>query len=219
MPYNMYLFSEKMMPVTPGKITLKVKNKNTTLDLLDGNTINILKSPGLTEISCTLCFPMFGAAHKPDYYLGLFEKYKIKKKPTQFVLTRTTPDGKLLFDSNLKVAIEDYTINEEHKRGFDVYVDVTLKQYKDYGTQTAIVKTVTENGKTQKVATVKKEREANNAPTASTHTIKAGDTLWAIAAKYLGSGSRYKEIVEANKDKVSNPNLVPIGTVLKIPPR
>lgn len=219
MPYTMYLFKEKMMPVTPAKLTLKVKNKNTTIDLLDGNTINILKSPGLTDINCTLCFPMFGAAHRPDYYLGLLEKYKIEKKTTQFILTRTTPDGKLLYDSNLKVSIEDYTIDEEAKKGFDVYVDVALKQYKDYGTQTVTVKTVTENGKEQKVATVKKERETSNAPTTSTHTIKSGDTLWAIAAKYLGSGSRYKEIVEANKDKVSDPNRVPIGTVLKIPPR
>ena len=30
------------------------------------------------------------------------------------------------------------------------------------------------------------------------HTVAHGDTLWAIAKKYLGSGSRYKEIVSLN---------------------
>lgn len=207
------------MPVNPAKTTLKVKNKNTTLDLLDGTTINILKSPGLSEISISLCFPMFSASQKPDYYLGLLEEYKGKKKTTQFILTRTTPDDQPLFDTNIKVSIEDYTINEEAKRGFDFYVDVSLKQYKNYGTQTVTVKTVTENGQKQKVATTTKEREMTNAPTTSNYTIKQGDTLWAIAAKYLGSGARYKDIVEANKDKVSDPNRVPIGTVLKIPAR
>ena len=30
------------------------------------------------------------------------------------------------------------------------------------------------------------------------HTIKKGDTLWTIAQKYLGNGSRYKEIKSLN---------------------
>lgn len=214
--YRVYLFG-KQMPIEPAKLTLKIKNKNSTLDLLNGDTINFLKSPGLTDISLTLRFPMFGEKHKPDYYLGLFEKYKIKKKPTQFILTRTTPDDQLLFDSNIKVSVEDYKVTEDHKKGLDILVDVSLQQYKDYGTKSIEVKTVTENGKTQKTATTKKERETENAPSAASHKIQKGDTLWAIAAKYLGSGARYKEIVEANKGKVTDPNNVPIGTVLTIP--
>lgn len=47
-----------------------------------------------------------------------------------------------------------------------------------------------------------------------THTVKAGDTLWAIAEKYLGSGAKYKQIATLNK--ISNPNRIAIGTVLKI---
>ena len=31
-----------------------------------------------------------------------------------------------------------------------------------------------------------------------TCTVKQGDTLWAIARKYLGKGGRYKEIVSLN---------------------
>jgi len=213
--YRLYLCGEQM-PETPEKMSLRIRNKNNTIDLLDGRTINILKSAGLTEIDFTLCFPMFGN-QKPDHYLSLLEKFKVKKKPTQLILTRTTPDNKLLFDTNIKVSIEDYTISESHGTGFDVYVDVSLMQYIDYGTEKVTVKTITENGKEQKVADTQKERETSNAPTAKTHTIKSGDTLWAIAAKYLGSGARYTEIVAANKGVITNPNLVPIGTVIKIP--
>lgn len=213
--YNYYLCGEQM-PVAPEKITMSIANKNVTIDLLDGRTINVPKSAGLTEIDVPLCFPMFGGK-KPDYYLSLLEYYKTEKKTTQHILARMTPDNKSLFETNIKVCIEDYTIEESHDKGFDVYVNVRLKQYIAYGTEKVTVKTVKENGKDQKVADTKKERENSNAPTAKTHTIKSGDTLWAIAAKYLGSGARYTDIVAANKGVITNPNLVPIGTVIKIP--
>lgn len=46
------------------------------------------------------------------------------------------------------------------------------------------------------------------------HTVVHGDTLWAIAKKYLGSGSRYKEIVTLNGLKS---NVIYSGQKLKIP--
>jgi len=51
--------------------------------------------------------------------------------------------------------------------------------------------------------------------------VKAGDTLWSIAKKYLGDGSKFVKIIEANKDKfptlVKNPNLIFEGWELVIP--
>ena len=46
------------------------------------------------------------------------------------------------------------------------------------------------------------------------HTVVHGDTLWAIAKKYLGNGSRYKEIVNLNGLKS---NVIYSGMKLKIP--
>ena len=46
------------------------------------------------------------------------------------------------------------------------------------------------------------------------HTVVHGDTLWAIAKKYLGDGSRYKEIVNLNGLKS---NVIYSGMKLKIP--
>ena len=51
----------------------------------------------------------------------------------------------------------------------------------------------------------------------TTHTVATGDTLWGIAATYLGDGSRYMEIYNANTDKISNPNLISTGQNLVIP--
>jgi nucleoid-associated protein YgaU len=50
-----------------------------------------------------------------------------------------------------------------------------------------------------------------------THVTKAGETLSAIAAKYLGSSAKYHEIYEANKDVLHSPNVVPEGVTLVIP--
>lgn len=54
-----------------------------------------------------------------------------------------------------------------------------------------------------------------------TYIVVPGDSLWKIAQRYLGRGSRYWEIVEANKGRypslVKNPNLIYPGWKLTIP--
>ena len=49
------------------------------------------------------------------------------------------------------------------------------------------------------------------------HRIVDGDTLSGLAVKYLGSADRYRDIYEFNRDILSSPELLPIGTELKIP--
>lgn len=233
MSYKCYLFG-RLMPETPSKLTIKIKGKNKTLELLNEGEINFLRTPGLTEITLPLTFPMLTASRKPEYYLDLLEKAKTSRSTTQFIMTRTTPNGRLLFDTNIKVSVEDYTITESATNGLDVSVEISLKQYRDYGTKT--IKVETEEKKTTaavtqqtqqtqtkpetpapKTATVTKEREATTAPKATTYTVKKGDCLWAIAKKYLGNGAKYNLIYNANKDKIKNPNLIYVGQVLTIP--
>lgn len=51
----------------------------------------------------------------------------------------------------------------------------------------------------------------------STYTVAAGDCLWNIAYHFYGTGSRWTEIYEANKDTISNPGMIYVGQVLIIP--
>jgi nucleoid-associated protein YgaU len=52
---------------------------------------------------------------------------------------------------------------------------------------------------------------------AKTYTVKAGDTLGAIAKAQLGSANDYMKIFEANKDQLSDPDKIKPGQVLRIP--
>jgi LysM repeat protein len=50
-----------------------------------------------------------------------------------------------------------------------------------------------------------------------TYTVQAGDTLSAIAKRLLGNANSYMEIFNANRDVLTNPDVIKPGQVLKIP--
>ena len=224
MAYDFYM-DAMLLPVAPSKLTISIDNKNKTLVLINDGEVNILKKPGLTDISFTALLPQTkypfavykNGFQKADVFLDKLEQLKTSQKPFQFIVSRTFPNGKLLFDTNIKVSLEDYKIIEDKKNGFDVNVEVKLKQYRDYGTKTVNV-TIKQS---KPVATVQNTRPAESSPapkvTAKSYTVAKGDTLWAIAKKYYGDGSKYTKIFEANKGVLKNPNVIYVGQVLTIP--
>lgn len=71
------------------------------------------------------------------------------------------------------------------------------------------------------------ELSVGKPPTAAeerSHTVRQGDTLWAIAERYLGDGQRYREIYELNAGRtqevggrLSDPDVILLGWVLLMP--
>ena len=53
--------------------------------------------------------------------------------------------------------------------------------------------------------------------TGRTHVIRPGDTLSGLAARYLGSSGRFREIYDANRDQLRSADDVREGMTLKIP--
>lgn len=216
MAYEVWL-GTMLFPIPPSKIETKIKGQNKTLTLINGEEINILKAQGLSEISFDVLLPNvkypFAQYEKrfnnAKTYLDHLEKLKNEKKPFWFKVTRTFPDGKALYDTNMKVSLEDYTVKEDRKEGFDIVVSVKLKQYKDFGTKTY-------NVQTQQKQT---PRATDNSPSAktTTYTVKKGDSLWSIAKYFYGDGNKYTVIYEANKNIVPKSYIVEAGQVLTIP--
>jgi LysM repeat protein len=229
MAYDFYL-DKIRLPVTPSDLQVKIKGQNKTLNLINEGEINLLKKAGLTEISLTALFPNVsypfaqydGEYKAAAYFLEELEALKTKTDkdgnllPFQFIVSRGLPSGKVLHDTNIKVSLENYQISDKVQDGFDVAVDIVLKQYKSYGTKTVELKEPTPTQPTV-TAVVEQVRPAETAPQTKVYTVVDGDTLWAIAKKYYNNGNEYLKIFEANKDKIANPNLIYTGQVLTIP--
>ena len=53
----------------------------------------------------------------------------------------------------------------------------------------------------------------------TTYTIEKGDTLSKIAKEQLGHASAWKQIFEANRDTIDDPDRIFPGQVIKLPPK
>ncbi|GJQ57729.1 MAG: LysM peptidoglycan-binding domain-containing protein [Candidatus Scalindua sp. AMX11] len=49
------------------------------------------------------------------------------------------------------------------------------------------------------------------------HTVRSNESLATLSKNYYGDETKWREIFEANRDKLSNPNVVYVGLKLKIP--
>jgi nucleoid-associated protein YgaU len=50
-----------------------------------------------------------------------------------------------------------------------------------------------------------------------THVVAKGDSLSKIAKQYYGDANQWQRIYDANRDQISNPDLIHPGQNLKIP--
>jgi nucleoid-associated protein YgaU len=54
-------------------------------------------------------------------------------------------------------------------------------------------------------------------PAARTYTVQPGDSLSKISKEFYGDANKYMKIFDANKDKLTDPDKVKVGTSLIIP--
>ena len=128
--------------------------------------------------------------------MGLRDKYAyaIQQAKGKFDGSAQERDGKLYFTGSVK------TENEKNELWTAIK---TIPEWRD-----------------EVVADIKVTGGGAAAPaaaSATTYTVKSGDTLSAIAKQHLGDANAYMKIFEANRDQLSDPDKIKPGQVLKIP--
>jgi len=122
-----YYIDGVLLPVAPSAMDTSINNNNTTIKLLNGEEINIIKKVGLSDVSFTALLPNKeypftiyegGSFQNAKYYLDLFERLKKSQKPFLFLVIRTDESGNVVYrggddeDKEPYYTLEEYTIKE-----------------------------------------------------------------------------------------------------------
>jgi hypothetical protein len=233
MSYYFFL-GTTLLPVPPAKMSIKVKNKNKTINLINEGEINIIKTPGLTEISFDARLPnadypfanydtsfadslsnkLMGSSFsfkKADYFLDNFKSAKTMQTPMRLVISRMNSKFRMLWDTNMLMTLEDYSINEDSAEGFDLVVPLKLKQYKPYATKECEV-TTDENGVQH--FKVKETRPAIDRETPAIYKIRNEQSMWEVCKSVSGGSLNWRTVLADNG--MSNPIGSMKGTVLHL---
>lgn len=187
------------LPITPFFI-INGSQLNQTLTLHNIGEINLPGKKGLKTLTIESFIPEQGKGYQflstnepiePFKFCQTIERWKNTQKPIRVVFTET--------DINLPMLIEafSYGMRDGTK---DVYYTIELKEFVFLSAR--------------KIATVEK----NPTHKSKTWTVKYGDTLSKIALSTWNDSTKYKKIIELNKDKIKNPNSLKslVGQVLRL---
>lgn len=239
MAYYFFLGTD-MLPVAPSKVSVKIRGKNKTINLINEGEANVIKTAGLTDISFTAYLPnsqayfanydssltsmaigrlssrFFGSNFsfkKASYFLDSFEQAKASKTPIRLIISRMGNSGlSLLFSTNMLVTVEDYSIEEDAKRyGTDVAVPLKLRQYRPFVTKKASIET-DENGKQTLV--VESTREATDQSIPNAVTVTAAASVLEAVKGISGGSLNWRDI--AFNNGIYNPIEEIKGKVLQL---
>lgn len=199
-------------PVLPERIGIKKGGSNKSVDIQGLGEVVMMPDPAAVVVSFNSFLPAYGFSGvqlktlaPPQEIADKIELWKNGDLPVHFIVTGTA--------INLFCVIEDFTYSEQGGDIGTLHYALTLKEYKEVHARKVKVDTKAKKATTPPPTPVRPDNRSKE----KTHTVVKGDTLWAIAAKYLGSGSKYPQIAKLNSNLVKNPNLIYPGWVLRIP--
>lgn len=226
--------SKFRFPVLPEKIKLSVKGKPISIDL-DGVGEVLHKT---RRDAITVSFSSFFPAKYGSYCAVPRNKFYAPKTCHKAIMNRIESEQECHFllvspvlKLNIYAVITSYVPQEEGGDPGTINYSIELKEFrrvtvrkiKNPNTKATVKKTTTSRKSTNS------QKVTNSSKKSKKYTIKKGDTLWAIAKKYYGSGSKYTKILNANKSVLDraakkkgysnckNGNLIFPGTVITIP--
>ncbi|MRN57031.1 LysM peptidoglycan-binding domain-containing protein [Paenibacillus monticola] len=230
------------LPINPETLEIKESGDGKSYTIIDLGEINAIAYPKLTEISIESVFPAQrypfvlvpdAELRKPFDYVELIKKWMVSRRPIRFVfsgvkipemekdeqknkvqnwLEESKRSEKQSFTNdfaiNMAVSIEGFTWKLSAGTSGDIEYTLSLKKYVFY--QAVAVKVVNGEAKAE-------QKRASEKKAPATYTLKAGDSLWSIAQKIFGDGSKYKAIQKLNGIPDSELKKLPVGKVIKLP--
>lgn len=189
--------------VNPAEIAVSRPNENRVRSLAMGGTVNIWAGRGLREVRLTTFLPWEGSpfygGQSPESVLAMLKRWQDSGDPVRLILSGS--------DINDAFLIEDVTevLREGDK---DVGLTVTLREYKFKSALAALAGGAAGSGSGGSPA----REDERSVP--DTYTVKKGDTLWDIACRFYGDGTKWGTL--ADKNGVADPRKLQIGRVLAL---
>ena len=183
--------------VNPREINVSRPNENRVLSLAMGGTVNAWGGRGLREVRMKTFLPSekspFYGGQPPETILAMLKRWQDSGDPVRLILSGS--------DINDAFLIEDVTecLREGDR---DVGLSLFLREYKFKSALSALA-----GGASTPT------RPDERAPQKS-YTVVKGDTLWEIASRFYGDGTKWTLL--ANKNSISDPRKLQIGTVLEL---
>lgn len=145
------------------------------------------------------------SVENPWAVIQQIERWKESKRPIRVIIPETSV--------NLAMMIETFKVGRAEGDGSgDVSFSLELLEYSFLNTPRS--RRESKKGKDNKL---KERPDEKTKEEVRKHKVKKGDTMWDMAEKYLGNGSRWKEIAKLNK--IKNGWDLKAGQELKIPPK
>lgn len=201
---------QMLLPVLPETINRKCGSYNESVKISGLGEITIAQNRPAYVFSFSSFFPrkpfrdisVEKLMYNPDILCQQILAWKNSGKPVHFMVVGA--------NINMFCTIEEFDTSENGGDPGTIYYSIKLKEYREITVRQIKVKNDT-------ALVSDMNTRVDNTVVPQTYTVIKGDCLWNIAKKHLGSGSKWKEIYNLNKDKIKNANLIYPGQVLKMP--
>ncbi|EPD52752.1 hypothetical protein HMPREF1210_01132 [Paenisporosarcina sp. HGH0030] len=205
------------LPINPEKVGGSISGDGEKFSISKAGKINVPKDVQLESFELVSYFPSddsqysSSAYRDPQYYIDTIKRWQLNKMPVRYIYV----DGS--FSINELVTIEKFDYDETGGSA-DVNFTLSLLKYVSFSPQKMKVVKKSATSKTQVINKTTPARQ-NTKPQPKTYSLVKGDSLWKVAQKFLGNGSRFREIANLNGIKDSQFRSLPIGLKLKLPPK